>query len=289
MRSPYGALCQYGPRVPATVVELQCAGVRRIDHTTGEPTDLLLDVSWQVGAGQRWIVMGPNGAGKSTLLDLVAAMTHPTSGRVSVLGEEIGAVNLSLLRQRIGHVPANAADTWNEQPMSVADVVRTGWRSTIALFGAPADDASQAQVDSVLSLVGLLPIAERRFSLLSRGERQRAQIARAILNHPALVVLDEPAVGLDLAGREHLLLTLDAMSTADSERALVMVTHHLEEIPTSATHLLMLVAGRVVTAGPIDEVLTGTALEAAFGVRVDVGRTAGRFHAATRANIHAAG
>ena len=289
MRCPWEALCQYGGGVPAIAVELHDVGVRRLDHETGKPTDLLIDISWQIRPGQRWIVMGPNGAGKSTLLDLVAATAHPTAGRLTVLGEEVGAVNLQVLRQRIGHVPADAADTWRERPMSVADVVRTGWRSTIALVGPPMTEVAEGRVQAVLALVGLLPIADRRFSLLSRGERQRTQIARAILNNPSLIVLDEPAVGLDLAGREHLLATLDTMAAAAPTRAGVMVTHHLEEVPTSATHALFLVNGRIVASGPIADVLTADTLDRVFGIRVQIERRGGRVSAIGATVIHSAG
>jgi iron complex transport system ATP-binding protein len=253
--------------------------VCRVDHETAIPTDILRSVTWTVRPGERWVVMGPNGAGKSTLLDMAAAMSHPTGGSAWVIGEQLGTVPLVALRRRIGHVPAAIPETWLETGMTAVEVVRTGWLATIATIEGSLERPPGARVDEVLELMGVARLADRPFRILSRGERQRVQIARALIHRPALLVLDEPAVGLDLAGREVLARTLDEVGAYDPDLATVMVTHHLEEIPSSATHALLLAGGSVVANGPISGVLTSELLEQAFGVRLHVWHTEGRWSA----------
>lgn len=265
--------------MPNAAVEMQGVSVCRVDHETGVPTDILRSVTWTVGRGERWVVMGPNGAGKSTLLDLAAAVTHPTGGSAWVIGQQLGTIPLATLRRQIGHVPAAIPETWLQSGMTAVEVVRTGWLATIAMLEAPGARPPEARVDEVLALMSVSPLADRPFHMLSRGERQRVQIARALIHRPTLLVLDEPAVGLDLAGREVLARALDDVAADNPDLATVMVTHHLEEIPSSTTHALLLANGAVVVEGPVSRVITADALAAAFGLRLQVRCTAGRWSA----------
>lgn len=244
--------------------------------------DLLSGVDWTVADGERWVVMGPNGAGKTTALQIAATRLHPTRGRVTILGEEIGAVDVAELRQAIGWSSGSLVDAFPPQE-SVLDTVMTGaW----AVTGRWRESYEEADRDRAVALVGewgLAALGERTFGTLSEGERKRTLIARSLMADPELLLLDEPAAGLDLGGREALLASLSALAEDSSSPVTVLVTHHLEEIPRGFTHGLLLNEGRVVTRGPLAEVLTDGHVSEAFGMPISVHQDGGRWTARRRA------
>jgi iron complex transport system ATP-binding protein len=254
------------------VVRISDAVVRR------GSTRLLDAVSLHVDAGERWVVMGPNGAGKTTLLQICAGRLFPTEGAVTLLDEELGAVDLAELRPRIGW--AGAATAVDIPPQeSVLNVVMTGAWSVTGRWREAYSPEDEQRAQRLLCEWGMDALATRTFGTLSEGERKRALIARALMADPELLLLDEPGAGLDLGGREDLVERLARLAADPDAPTLIVVTHHVEEIPASFTHGLLLRAGRVVGAGPIDEVLTDAALSSAFGLPLHVQRDAGRWFA----------
>ncbi|MEV7425102.1 ATP-binding cassette domain-containing protein [Streptomyces sp. NPDC091212] len=236
---------------------------------------LLLDsISLTVRAGEHWALLGANGAGKSTLLGMVGAVTHPTRGTVEILGEALGRVDLRELRALLGHVnPRHPL----RSPLRVRDVVLTGLTNSVEplpRWSPPARERERAE-----ELLGMAGKEEARWPTLSQGERGRTLIARALMPRPRLLLLDEPATGLDLAAREQLLSSLDTMRLEHPELATVLVTHHLEELPASTTHAMLLRAGQCVGSGPADEVLTTDRVSKCFDHPVRISRTDGRWTA----------
>ncbi|HVT68949.1 MAG TPA: ATP-binding cassette domain-containing protein [Trebonia sp.] len=240
-------------------------------------SEIIRGVSLTVRAGEHWAMLGPNGAGKSTLLGFCGAVTHPTSGTVRVLGQQLGRVELQALRRAIGHVnPRHPL----RSPLTVREIVLTGITGTIepALRWRPTagEDARAAELIESLGLGGK---AGFRWNVLSQGERGRALIARALICEPRLLLLDEPSTGLDIAAREQLLEAIDLLSDTHPDVASVLVTHHLEELPSSTTHALLLAGGEVVAAGPAAEAITSGHVSAAFGHPIDVRHDDGRWSA----------
>ncbi len=239
---------------------------------------LLLDrVSLTIRAGEHWALLGPNGAGKSTLLQIMATYAHPTRGQVDLLGHRLGRVDVFRLRPWIGHVsPHHRVDP----PRTVREVVLTGVTGTIQLV--PRRETSAAELSramAVTELMGLGTRTDAQWRVLSAGERSRVLIARALMAEPRLLLLDEPAAGLDVAGREQLLASLDGLRRRQPRLATVLVTHHLEELPASTTHALLLRGGRVVAGGVACDVLTTELASACFGHRLVVTGQAGRWAA----------
>jgi iron complex transport system ATP-binding protein len=236
---------------------------------------LLRGVDLTVRAGEHWTLLGPNGAGKSTLLGLLGAVSHPTSGTVRVLDHQLGKVDVRALRASIGHVnPRHPLLA----PLTIREVVLTGATSTIELVPRWTPTAEQERdADELLDLLGIDAIRSARWPELSQGERGRALIARALMPRPRLLLLDEPTTGLDVAAREQLLSGLDDLRAEHPGLASVLVTHHLEEIPASSTHALLLREGETVATGPIDEVLTTDLVSACFAHPIRVARLDGRF------------
>jgi iron complex transport system ATP-binding protein len=238
---------------------------------------LLDQVSMTVLAGEHWALLGPNGAGKSTLLGILGAYTHPTRGSAEILGHRLGRVNVHELRTLIGQVnprhPLQSART-------VREVVLTGVTGTIELMPRWTPTGEElARADELIGLMGLSHRADARWPTLSQGERGRTLIARALMPDPPLLLLDEPATGLDLAARERLLAGLDELRRRRRDLTTVLVTHHLEELPTSTTHALLLNGGRVLAAGPADQVLTTEQVSACFEHPVTITRHNGRWAA----------
>lgn len=238
---------------------------------------LLRDITVRIGPGEHWVLLGANGAGKSTLLSLLGATTHPTHGTVHVLGHQLGRVDMRELRAHIGHVnPRHRLDA----PLTVSDVVLTGLTNTPELlprFSPTPEHLTRAA--ALVDLLGMTDHAEARWPNLSQGERGRALIARALMPEPSVLLLDEPATGLDLAAREQLLTALDIMRTEHPSVASVLVTHHLEEIPTTTTHAALLRKGRMIAQGPIADVLTTELVSECFDHPIDIGRERGRWTA----------
>jgi iron complex transport system ATP-binding protein len=246
-----------------------------------ERKEILHGISFTVHAGEHWALLGPNGAGKSTILGFCGAVAHPTTGTVHVLGEQLGRVELQLLRRVIGHVnPRHPL----RSPLTIREVVLSGITGTIELplRWRPADGEAD-RADALIKTLGLAGKADDRWPALSQGERGRTLIARALICDPQLLLLDEPATGLDLAAREQLLETIDLLDETHPGTASVLVTHHLEELPATTTHALLLAAGRLVAAGPVSEVVTAEHVSAAFDYPIDVRRAEdGRWSARTR-------
>jgi iron complex transport system ATP-binding protein len=260
-------------------LRLEGATVTRWSKDAGRELRLLDGVDWRVGRGEHWTILGPNGAGKTTLMHLAAAMAQPSAGRVEVLGHRLGAVDVRALRERIGFVDARLARSLRGHQTALQTVL-TGAFNTIILQHRRLEDGHAERAHALLALVGATELESRRFEDCSQGERQRIMLARALMADPDLLLLDEPAAGLDLPGREGLVGALVALARDRPELPTVTVTHHLEEIPPTETHALLLGGGRVLAAGPIAEVLTSEAVSACFGVPVDVSARRGRWAAA---------
>ncbi len=236
---------------------------------------LLRNVSLTVRTGEHWVLIGPNGAGKTTLLRLLGALAHPSHGTVRVLGQELGRVDMRQLRTAIGHVDPRHPLEW---PLRVREVVLTGATNTIALQQRWTPTTQQLQLaDELIDVLGITDHREARWQTLSSGERGRALIARALMPEPALLLLDEPATGLDLAAREQLLSGLDGLRRAHPLLASVLVTHHLEEIPASTTHAVLLRGGEVIAQGPVADVVTSELISRCFDHPVQINRDQGRW------------
>jgi iron complex transport system ATP-binding protein len=254
------------------VIKMDNVSVRRGD------TVLVQDVDWSVELDERWVVLGPNGAGKTTLLKLAAAELHPTEGRVRVLGELLGRVNVFELRTRIGLTSAALGIRVPEQE-NVRDVVLSAGYGVLGRWRERYEQLDTARAESLLGALGIRHLAQRTYGTLSEGERKRALIARALMTDPELLLFDEPAAGLDLGGREDLVARLAALAADPAMPPVVLVTHHVEEIPPGFTHALLLRAGRVVASGPLRSVLRSDALTAAFGLPLAVHHHADRWSA----------
>ena len=255
-----------------TVLDLQDVTIRR------SGTTILDSVSWRVVDGERWVVLGPNGAGKTTLLQIAAGRMRPTSGTAQVLGSRLGAVDVFELRPRVGVASAALADRIPPGER-VLDVVLTAAYGTTGRWREQYESLDHERARALLDVFGMGDFAERTFGTLSEGERKRAQIARALMTDPELLLQDEPAAGLDLGGREELLGALAELAQDDRSPVLVLVTHHVEEVPAGFTHGLLMRGGTVHAAGPLAEVLTPQHLSEAFGIELVVERHGERWTA----------
>jgi iron complex transport system ATP-binding protein len=241
---------------------------------------LLSQITLGVRAGEHWALLGPNGAGKSTLLRLLATYSHPTRGQVDILGHRLGRVDVFALRPLVALVS-------QEHPVRLArtarDVVLTGATGTIERQARWTPSESElARADTAIEIMGLTRLAGQRWTVLSHGEHGRALIARALMAEPRILLLDEPAAGLDVAGRERLLTCLDDLRERQPTLATVLVTHHLEELPASTSHALLLADGRMIAAGPAGQVLTSELVSACFDYPVAVTAAAGRWTCTTQ-------
>ncbi len=245
---------------------------------------LLDDITWTVGPGERWALLGPNGSGKTTLLRVVGAGLWPTRGVVQILGETLGRVDMRELRKRITVVSASVGRTLRPAQPAL-DVVLTGRHAALETWWHEYTDDDRDRAVALLADAGFAGTAfgERAFGLLSEGERQQVLLARALMGDPELILMDEPAAGLDLGAREGLLARLARLAADPAVPPLVLVTHHLEEIPPGVTHAALLRSGRLVAAGPVEEVLTDVRVSDAFGVELAVERHRGRWAARSSA------
>lgn len=235
-------------------------------------------ISVQIARGEHWALIGPNGAGKTTLLSLAGAERHPTTGRVRVLGELLGRTDLRELRKRIGSVGHLIADRL-PRDATAREVVLTGRDGTLATWWSTFSDADEARATELLHQLHCDRIVGQYFGRCSQGERQRILLARSLFGRHPLLLLDEPAVGVDLPGRESLIAALDDLARSDSPPATVHVVHTLEELPRSTSHMLMLREGSLIASGPIDDVCTDALLSECFGINMRVSRIDGRLHA----------
>jgi iron complex transport system ATP-binding protein len=258
-----------------SVLDLAGITVRR-----GQAT-LLDDVSWTVREGERWVILGGNGAGKTTLVQLCSAQIHPSAGRASILEEVLGAVDVFELRPRIGYTSAAVAERIPRGEL-VRDVVVSASYGVVGRWREHYDDLDHDRARELLVEVGAGKLLDRTFGTLSEGERKRVQIARSLMTDPELLILDEPAAGLDLGGREDLVSTLSVLATDSASPAIVLVSHHVEEIPPGFTHVLMLREARVVAAGPLEDVMTAENLSATFAMSLQLSVEDGRYAARRR-------
>ncbi len=239
---------------------------------------LISQVSWSVAEGERWVILGPNGAGKTTLLQVAASYLHPTSGTVAVLGEKLGSVDVFELRQRIGLAGASMLDRIPRE-QTVLQTVLTAAYGMTATWQETYDNTDESRALALLDRLGMGGYEERKFGTLSEGERKRTLIARGLMTDPELLLLDEPAAGLDLGGREDLVRRLGALAQDEYAPSMAMVTHHVEEIAPGFTHVLMIRQGKVLAAGPIDTELTARNLSLCFGLPLTLERHGDRWSA----------
>lgn len=260
----------------AAVVELRGVSVIRAGAR------LLDAVDWRIGRGERWVLLGPNGSGKTTLIAVASTYMWPSRGEVAILGEAVGTVDVRELRKHIGIVSA-ALEVRIPGQISALEVVLAGATGAIAPWWDRHSLRVRNMAAEKLELVGCAALLDRRFELLSSGEKQRVQIARALMLEPSLLLLDEPAAGLDLGAREQLAGLMSALSTDPQLAAIVVVTHHVEEIAPGTTHALVLRGGKVVASGDAGSTVTGAVLSEAFGLPLVVQRIDERFtaHAAS--------
>src|SRR6266487_1608377 len=257
------------------VVRLRGVGVRRGGSM------LLRDVTWTVHADERWVVIGPNGAGKTTLLQVAAAQLYPTEGTARILGERLGSTDVFELRPRIGLASAALAD---QVPPGekVIDLVLTAAYAIVGRWKEEYDSTDVTRAVELLDALGCAHLIRRRFGTLSEGERKRVQIARAMMPDPELLLLDEPAAGLDLGGREDLVRRLGALAKDPNAPMSVLVTHHVEEVPDGFTHAMLLRRGSVIASGPMAHVFTERNLSRCFGVPLSIEHRSARWTALAR-------
>jgi iron complex transport system ATP-binding protein len=240
--------------------------------------DIVDHLSWTVRDDERWVILGPNGAGKTTLLQLADTLMHPTSGVVRILGEHLGRTDVFELRPRIGFASsAMARQVPHEE--TVLNVVMTAAYSVLGRWREDYDDIDERRALRVLAEWRLDHLADRTFGTLSDGEQKRVQIARAVMTDPELLLLDEPSASLDLGAREELLGLLSGYAQAPTTPAMIMVTHHVEEIPVGFTHVLLLRDGQAVASGPVAETLTAENLTETFGMPILLTEADGRYAA----------
>jgi iron complex transport system ATP-binding protein len=263
------------------VLELAGVTVRR-----GQAT-LIDGIDWTVEEDERWVVLGPNGAGKTTLLQVASAQIHPTAGVAGILGEVLGTVDVFELRPRIGLTSASLAERI-PRAERVHDVVVSASYGVIGRWREHYDELDHDRAQELLADVGAAALRDRTFGTLSEGERKRVQIARALMTDPELLLLDEPAAGLDLGGREDLVSTLSTLAMDEMSPATVLVSHHVEEIPPGFTHALLLRSGSVVAAGPLEQVLTEEIVSSTFGMDIRLSHEDDRWAARRRDRRHGA-
>ena len=246
-------------------------------------TTILKDVNWQIHLGQHWVVLGPNGAGKTSLVDMLAGRLYPSRGSVEVLDETLGRVEIAEIRQRVGYAsPGLSAQIPPEEQVERA-VMSAAWGMT-ASWRESYDPVDQQRAHSLMEMFQVLSLRERPFHTLSQGEKQRVLVARALMIDPEMLVLDEPAAALDLGGRELLLGGLAELAKDPKSPVMVMVTHHLEEIPPGFTHVLVMRHGQVAHCGPLSRVLNSENLSEVYEIPLRVETEAGRFTA--RLELH---
>jgi iron complex transport system ATP-binding protein len=254
------------------VLELRDVSVNRGGRS------ILGPITFAIRPHERWVVLGPNGAGKSTLLQILATRFFPSSGSVTVLDKEMGKVDLSELRTRIGICGALISEDIPDSEI-VRDVVLTAAYAILGRWNEAYDLWDESRAVALLTTFGVRDLADRKYGTLSEGERKRVQISRALMADPELLLLDEPAAGLDLGGREDLLQRFTRFASDPLAPASILVTHHIEEIPAGTTHALILKDGAIAVSGPIADVITSEHISAIFNLPITVVHEGDRFFA----------
>lgn len=254
------------------VLEIRAVG------RTFDGVEILRDVDWRVDSFQHWIVLGPNGSGKTTLLQVASMWVHPSTGEVTVLGQTLGRTDVRTLRSRIGCCSASLAKRLRPHVLA-RDVVMTAINAALEPWWHEYDASDRARAERLLDQVGAGYLCERPFGDCSEGERQRVLVARSLMTDPKLLLLDEPTAALDLAGREQFVSMLNDLAGDPANPPMVLVTHHVEEIPSRFSHCLLLRDGRVLAQGPLNEVLTNESLSTCFGLSLKVEQRDGRWSA----------
>ena len=239
-------------------------------------TTVLGPLDWDIAPHERWIVLGPNGSGKTSLIKVISLYRFPTTGTVEVLGERWGAVDVREHRRRIGLASSSLRDQFRPN-ISALDIVMTARYAALETWWHSYSDADRSSARACLERVGAARLADRAFSTLSSGEQQRVQLARTLMSRPDLLLLDEPTAGLDLAGREQLVASLESLAADPETPATVLVTHHTDEIPPSFTHGLLLREGVPLACGALDDVLTAESLSECFAHKLQLERRDGRW------------
>ncbi|MBO0693350.1 MAG: ATP-binding cassette domain-containing protein [Acidimicrobiaceae bacterium] len=254
-----------------------------LDRARGSEDNLrvLHGINWTVGSGERWAMLGPNGSGKTTIFQLASGYLHPTRGTVDIVGHRLGRVDVRALRERIGLVSASVAKMV-VPTLRAIDVVVSARHGALEPWWHTYEGDEWELARKLLDEAGFGAIADRAFGVLSEGERQQVLLARSLMNEPALILLDEPAAGLDVGGREGLVGRLGRLAADPGAPPTVLITHHVEEIPVGFTHVLLLREGRVVAAGPLEEELNAETLSATFGLPLVVERAGGRWSCRAR-------
>ena len=256
-----------------TALSLRAVGVTR------DGRSLLDEIDWEVRPGERWVILGPNGSGKTTLLRVAGARLWPTAGTVEILGRRLGTVDVRTLRGRISFVSGAVARELRANQV-VREVVASGKFGALETWWHTYSDDDWAEADRLLAKAGVggrRGVADREFGVISEGERQHVLLARALMSRREILLLDEPAAGLDMGARERLLGVLGSFATGADVAQLVLVTHHVEEIPPGITHAVLMADGRIQCSGPVAEVLTSEAVSRCFSVSVSVGHEGGRW------------
>ncbi len=259
---------------PDSEVILNMSGVGR----TIEGNTILSNVDWTVKSGQHWVVLGANGSGKTTLARIASLRLHPTTGRIEVLGTELGRADIRPLLGRIGYAAAALADQLRPD-LPCADVVMTAKNGALEPWWHSYEDADREQALASMERVDVRRLSQQRFGSCSSGEKQRVLIARALMTNPSLIILDEPTAALDLGGREQFVAALDALAADPDAAPMVLITHHVDEIPSSFTHGLLMANGSPMASGPMAEIITSQHLSALFGVGLSVERRNDRYWA----------
>lgn len=254
------------------VLNLQNVSVIRDGKTILGPLD------WQVNENERWVILGPNGAGKSTLFALCSTQIHPTTGSVEILGSKLGAVDVFEVRPRIGFMGSTLANLFPEDE-KVIDIVLTAAYAMLGRWNESYELWDESRAQGLLTTLGVRELAQRSFSTLSEGEKKRVLISRSLMSDPEILLLDEPASGLDLGGREDLLTRFDLLANDPYAPATLIITHHIEEIPAGSTHALLLKSGKVVGSGPIATVITSENLSVAYDMPISVSIMNNRYSA----------
>ncbi len=254
-----------------TVLEIKSVSLEKDEKI------LLHDITWKVAKGEHWAILGANGAGKTMLLNILNGYQFPTRGDVTVTGKRFGEYDLREMRKSIGYVSSYLQEQMYRNEKAL-DVVASGLFASIGLWDFPSDN-DYARSRSVLEEWGCMEFAERKYQFLSQGEKQKTLICRALVSNPALMILDEPCVGLDIRAREHVLSMIEEVGRKPEAPTLLLVTHHVEEIMPVFTHVLMLKDGAIHAAGPKHTVLTGENLSTAFDLALALEKKNGRYSA----------